>query len=72
MTVEYSNADMWGDKKKTVQYSEYNGHPIIEILVNSYKGKDEYLKLGLKKCKILLGHLKEIEDFVNQYEGKNA
>jgi hypothetical protein len=52
-----------------VKYSDYKGHPLIEIPVNSYQGKTEYLRLGLKKCKILLSHMKTIEEFVNSCGG---
>lgn len=57
---------------KEVIYEEYKGHPLIKLYIKTFQDKDEYLTLGLRKCKVILSHIQEIKDFVNQYGGSDG
>ena len=52
----------------TFQEDEFKGHPIIKIYIESYKGEDKFLILGLKKAQAVLDNIDRLREWVDRLE----
>lgn len=58
--------------RKAPENGEFKGYPILKIhLGKKYQSnEDEYLSLGLKKCKAICDDIDYIRQFIEQQEGR--
>lgn len=52
----------------TSKVTNYNGHPILNLEQETQYGYTTTISFGIAKAKLILEHLNEIKDFLENYD----